>query len=64
MEWQQLIKIENLFYKLNGAVKRLNEIELKPTDKSKPFFYILLYASVSAITYTKLIEKIRQPLFL
>ena len=47
----------DFLYKLNGTVKGLNEIELTPTDKSKPFFKILLYANNTAITSTKLFEK-------
>lgn len=47
----------DFLYKLNGTTKGLNEIELTPTDKSKPFYKILLYANSKAITTTKLYEK-------
>jgi outer membrane lipoprotein carrier protein len=51
----------DFLYKLNGIVKlgtkSLNEIELTPVDKSKPFHKILLYVDNSAIISTKLFEK-------
>lgn len=47
----------DFLYKLNGTTKGLNEIELTPIDKSKPFFKILLYVNSKAITTTKLYEK-------
>ncbi len=48
---------KDFLYKLNGTTKGVNEIELTPTDKTKPFFKILLYANTNAITSTKLFEK-------
>ena len=48
-------------YKLNGltavGAKKMNEIELTPTDKTKPFFKILLYVDNNSIASTKLFEK-------
>jgi len=35
----------------------MNEIELTPTDKTKPFFKILLYVNNNTIVSTKLFEK-------
>ena len=48
---------KDFLYKLNGTTKGLNEIELTPIDKTKPFFKILLYVNSNAITSTKLLEK-------
>ena len=35
----------------------MSEIELTPTDKTKPFFKILLYVNNNTIVSTKLFEK-------
>ncbi|MCY7293452.1 MAG: outer membrane lipoprotein carrier protein LolA [Ferruginibacter sp.] len=48
---------KDFLYKLNGTTKALNEIELTPIDKTKPFFKILLYVDRNSITSTKLFEK-------
>jgi len=48
---------KDFLYKLNGTTKKVNEIELTPTDKTKPFFKILLYVDKNSITSTKLFEK-------
>jgi outer membrane lipoprotein carrier protein len=48
---------KDFLYKLNGTTKGLNEIELTPIDKTKPFFKILLYVDKNSITSTKLFEK-------
>ena len=54
---------KDFLYKLNGdkkiAGKILQEIELTPTDKTKPFFKVLLYVdkASSTISSTKLFEK-------
>ncbi len=54
---------KDFLYKLNGAKtvagKSLQEIELTPTDKTKPFFKVLLYIDKanSTISSTKLFEK-------
>ncbi len=52
---------KDFLYKLNGmstaAGKKMNEIELTPTDKTKPFFKILLYVDNNSIVSTKLFEK-------
>lgn len=51
----------DFLYKLNGNVKmggkNMQEIELTPTDKTKPFHKVLLYVSNSAINTTKIFEK-------
>jgi outer membrane lipoprotein-sorting protein len=45
-------------YKLNGDSKGLQEIELTPTDKSRPFFKVLVYVNKSSqtIASTKVFE--------
>ncbi len=52
---------KDFLYKLNGLTKvngkNMNEIELTPTDKTKPFFKILLYIDNNNIVSTKLFEK-------
>ena len=48
---------KDFLYKLNGAAKAINEIELTPIDKTKPFFKILLYVDKNSIKSTKLFEK-------
>jgi outer membrane lipoprotein carrier protein len=52
---------KDFLYKLNGPVKlgtkTLNEIELTPVDKTKPFHKILVYVDNNNITTTKLFEK-------
>ncbi len=54
---------KDFLYKLNGEKKvkgkTLQEIELTPTDKSKPFFKVLLYVDKvsSVISSAKLFEK-------
>jgi len=48
-------------YKLNGKVneggKSMQEIELTPIDKTKPFFKVLLYIDQNNIMTTKIFEK-------
>lgn len=52
---------KDFLYKLNGPVtlngKKVDEIELTPVDKSKPFHKVLLYISNNTITTTKIFEK-------
>lgn len=48
---------KDFLYKLNGVTKSVNEIELTPIDKTKPFFKILLFVDKNSITSTKLFEK-------
>lgn len=52
---------KDFLYKLNGKVKEggkdMQEIELTPVDKSKPFHKVLLYISNSTIYSTKVYEK-------
>ena len=48
---------KDFLYKLNGTTKSVSEIELTPTDKTKPFFKILLYVDKNSISTTKLFEK-------
>ncbi len=52
---------KDFLYKLNGTVKlagkSMQEIELTPVDKSKPFHKVLLYVSQSVIYSTKVFEK-------
>lgn len=45
-------------YKLNGLVKGMQEIELTPTDKSKPFFKVMVYVNKASntIASTKVFE--------
>jgi outer membrane lipoprotein carrier protein len=53
----------DFLYKLNGettvAGKKIQEIELTPIDKSKPFFKVLVYVDKASltITSTKVFEK-------
>jgi outer membrane lipoprotein-sorting protein len=48
---------KDFLYKLNGTTKSVNEIELTPIDKTKPFFKILLFVDKNSISTTKLFEK-------
>jgi len=54
---------KDFLYKLNGestvGKKKVQEIELTPTDKSKPFFKVLLYIdkASNAISSAKIFEK-------
>ncbi len=52
---------KDFLYKLNGDVKEggkmMQEIELTPVDKTKPFFKVLLYIDKSTIYTTKVFEK-------
>lgn len=54
---------KDFLYKLNGDKvvngKKMLEVELTPTDKSKPFFKVLLYIdkALSAISSAKIFEK-------
>lgn len=52
---------KDFLYKLNGTVKEgaknLQEIELTPIDKSKPFFKVLVYVDKATIYTTKVFEK-------
>ena len=52
---------KDFLYKLNGTVKEgaknLQEIELTPIDKTKPFHKVLLYVDQSTIFTTKIFEK-------
>jgi outer membrane lipoprotein carrier protein len=52
---------KDFLYKLNGPVKvgskTLKEVELTPTDKTKPFHKVLLYVDNNAINSTKIFEK-------
>ena len=54
---------KDFLYKLNGettvAGKKIQEIELTPIDKSKPFFKVLIYVDKAALTIssTKVFEK-------
>lgn len=54
---------KDFLYKLNGettvAGKKIQEIELTPIDKSKPFFKVLVYVDKAALTIsrTKVFEK-------
>ena len=52
---------KDFLYKLNGktklGTKSLNEVELTPIDKTKPFHKILLYVDNNSIASTKLFEK-------
>lgn len=41
---------KDFLYKLNGEAKDIQEIELTPTDKSKPYFKLLLYITKSTKT--------------
>ncbi len=54
---------KDFLYKLNGettvAGKKIQEIELTPIDKSKPFFKVLVYVDKASLTIssTKVFEK-------
>ena len=54
---------KDFLYKLNGettvAGKKIQEIELTPIDKSKPFFKVLIYVDKASLTInsTKVFEK-------
>jgi outer membrane lipoprotein carrier protein len=48
---------KDFLYKLNGTTKGVSEIELTPTDKTKPIFKILLYITNNAISSAKFLEK-------
>lgn len=52
---------KDFLYKLNGLVKigakNMQEVELTPIDKTKPFHKVLLYIDKSAIMTTKVFEK-------
>ena len=52
---------KDFLYKLNGIVKitgkNMQEIELTPVDKTKPFFKVLLYVDKAIIYTTKVFEK-------
>ncbi|MEO7463014.1 MAG: outer membrane lipoprotein carrier protein LolA [Ferruginibacter sp.] len=52
---------KDFLYKLNGAVKvggkSLQELELTPIDKTKPFYKVLLYIDKNSINTTKIFEK-------
>jgi len=52
---------KDFLYKLNGLVdmggKKMQEIELTPIDKSKPFHKVLVYIDKSVINTTKVFEK-------
>jgi chaperone LolA len=52
---------KDFLYKLNGLVKinnkNMQEIELTPTDKTKPFHKVLIYIDKSTIYTTKVFEK-------
>ncbi len=51
----------DFLYKLNGEKKGLQEIELTPTDKSKPFFKVLVYVNkaTKTISSTQVFENTR-----
>lgn len=50
---------KDFLYKLNGETKGIQEVELTPIDKTKPFFKVLLYINKAAktITSTKVFER-------
>lgn len=52
---------KDFLYKLNGSVKNngktMQQIELTPIDKSKPFFKVLLYIDNATIYTTQVFEK-------
>ncbi len=52
---------KDFLYKLNGMVKEggknMQELELTPIDKTKPFFKVLLHIDQSTIYTTKVFEK-------
>ncbi len=49
---------KDFLYKLNGIVKGIQEIELTPIDKSKPFYKVLVYVNKAtlSISSTKIFE--------
>jgi len=49
---------KDFLYKLNGIVGGMQEIELTPIDKSKPFFKVLVYVNkgTQSISSTKVFE--------
>lgn len=50
---------KDFLYKLNSEAKGIQEIELTPIDKSKPFFKVLVYVNKASqtIASTKVFEK-------
>lgn len=52
---------KDFLYKLNGENKGIQEIELTPIDKSKPFLKVLVYVNKASktITSTKVFENTR-----
>jgi len=52
---------KDFLYKLNGTVKQgtknMQEVELTPIDKTKPFHKVLLHVSNNVINTTKIFEK-------
>lgn len=52
---------KDFLYKLNGIVKQggksMQEVELTPIDKTKPFHKVLLYVTNGVINTTKIFEK-------
>jgi outer membrane lipoprotein carrier protein len=50
---------KDFLYKLNGEKAGIQELELTPIDKSKPFFKVLVYVNKASqtITSTKVFEK-------
>ncbi len=50
---------KDFLYKLNSEKKGIQEIELTPTDKSKPFFKVLIFVkkATQTISSTKVFEK-------
>lgn len=50
---------KDFLYKLNGETKGIQEVELTPIDKSKPFFKVLVYVNkgTQTIITTKVFEK-------
>ena len=52
---------KDFLYKLNGNVKlngkQMQEVELTPIDKTKPYFKVLVYVNSSIINSTKVMEK-------
>ena len=50
---------KDFLYKLNGEKKGIQEIELTPIDKSKPFFKVLIFVNKASqsISSSKIFEK-------
>jgi outer membrane lipoprotein-sorting protein len=50
---------KDFLYKLNGEVKGVQEVELTPIDKSKPFFKVLVFINKATLTLNtaKVFEK-------